>query len=324
MTEGTPLTGKTVVIASRSFASTDPEPLALLRRVDLTVAQPEYPPRDDALAALLEDADALIIGAIPLTEVHFAAAPRLRVVAMHGVGVDHIDLDAARRCGVAITHAPGSNDASVADLTIALMLACLRRIPSGDRAVREGAWVGAVGEELTGKTVGILGWGRIGRGVARRLSGFDATILVYDPYVAPETIVSGGARPMALDDLLGMADIVTLHLPLTAETSNLLDAARLALLRSSAYLINTARGGIVNEVALAQRLRDGLLRGAGIDCFAIEPPVGNPLLDLPTVVVSPHTGAHTREAITRMGTTAATDVIRVLRGQVPLFPVLST
>ena len=317
MTEGALLTGKTVVIASRSFASTDPEPLALLRQVDLTVVQPEHPPRDGALAKLLEDADGLIIGAIPLTAAHFAAAPRLRVVAMHGVGVDHIDLDAARQRGVTVTYAPGSNDASVADLTIGLMLACLRRIPAGDSAVREGVWGGTVGEELTGKVVGILGWGRIGQGVARRLAGFDATILVFDPYVPPEPIAAAGAHPMALDDLLSTSDIVTLHLPLTPETSNLLDARRLTLLRPSAYLINTARGGIVDEVALARQLREGRLRGAGIDCFAVEPPVGNPLLSLPSVVVSPHAGAHTWEAITRMGTIAATDVIRVLRGQEP-------
>jgi D-3-phosphoglycerate dehydrogenase / 2-oxoglutarate reductase len=321
VTEGVRLTGKTVVIASRSFASTDPEPLALLRRAHLTVVQLETPPRDDALAALLADADGLIIGAIPLTASHFAAAPRLRVVAMHGVGVDHIDLDAASAQGVTVTNAPGSNDASVADLTIALMLACLRRIPEGDRVVREGAWGGTVGEDLTGKTVGILGWGRIGRGVARRLAGFDVKNLFYDPYVAPETIIAAGACPTELDELLGMSDIVTLHLPLTADTRNLLGARRLALLRDSAYLINTARGGIVDEVSLARRLRDGRLRGAGIDCFAVEPPVGNPLLDLPSVVVSPHSGAHTREAITRMGTIAATNVIRVLQGQEPLFPV---
>jgi len=318
VTEGALLTGKTVVIASRSFASTDPEPLALLRRADLTVVHPEHPPRDDALTTLLEDADGLIIGAIPVTAAHFAAAPRLRVVAMHGVGVDHIDLEVARQRGIIVTNAPGSNDGSVADLAIALMLACLRRIPEGDRAAREGVWGGILGEELTGKTVSILGWGRIGLGVARRLSGFEANVVVHDPYVATEAIVESGALPMPLDDLLEVADIVTLHLPLTEETSNLLDARRLALLRPSAYLINTARGGIVDENALARRLREGLLRGAGIDCFAIEPPVGNPLLDLPSVVLSPHTGAHTREAITRMGTMAATDVIRVLQGIEPL------
>lgn len=295
--------------------------MAIVRRAGLRVVQPEPLPRGAALADLLAEVDGLIVGAIPITAEHFAAAPRLRVVAMHGVGVDHIDLVAARRHGVVVTNAPGSNDASVADLTVGLMLACLRHIPRGDQAVRAGQWQSTTGEELTGKTVGLLGWGRIGRGVARRLSGFDVDLLVYDPYVAPAEVERDAARPVDLDTVLATADIVSLHLPLTAETSNLLDAGRLALLRADAYLINTARGGIVDEAALAERLQQGLLRGAGIDCFAVEPPVGNPLLELASVVVSPHIGAHTREAITRMGTMAATNVVRVLSGEAPLTPV---
>jgi D-3-phosphoglycerate dehydrogenase len=322
MTDEALLRGKRVVVATRSFASTDPAPHALLERAGLTVIQPEAPPRGEELAALLSDADGLIVGAIPLTAAHFAAAPRLRVVAMHGVGVDHIDLAAARQHGVTVTNAPGSNDASVADLAVALMLACLRHLPAGDRAARDGCWGGIIGEELTGKTVGILGWGRIGRGVARRLAGFDVEIVAHDPYVSASEIEASGARAMALDDLLQTSDIVSLHLPLTAETSNLLDARRLALMRPSAYLINTARGGIVDEEVLARRLREGHLRGAGLDCFAVEPPVDNPLLELPSVVVSPHIGAQTREAVSRMGTMAATNVIRVLGGEEPLARVV--
>jgi D-3-phosphoglycerate dehydrogenase len=321
MSTAPPLVGKRVVVAARSFSSTDPEPLALLERAGITVVQPQVPPRGDVLAALLEEADGLIIGAVPLTAAHFAAAPRLRVVAMHGVGVDHIDLRAAAACGVVVANAPGSNDSAVADLTIGLMLACLRQIPAADRAAREGNWKGVVGDELAGKTVGLLGWGRIGRGVARRLLGFDVTLLVHDPYVTAKVIMADGARPVTLDELLTTADIVSLHLPLTVETSNLLDADRLAMLRTSAYLINTARGGIVDEEALSHRLRTGLLRGAGLDCFAIEPPVGNPLFDLPSVVVTPHSGAQTREAIARMGAIAAKNVIRVLHGEEPLFRV---
>ena len=322
MTDARPGPPPNVVVATRSFASTDRMPLTLLEEAGVTVVRPERPPRGEALAAILGDAAALIVGAIPVTEDHFVAAPLLRVVAMHGVGVDHIDIDAARRRGVVVTNAPGSNDASVADLAIALMLACVRRIPEADRAARDGTWGRFIGDELTSKTVGILGWGRIGRGVARRLAGFEAAVLVHDPYVLPESVVAAGAQPASLESLLGTADIVSLHLPLTAETAGLLDDRRLALMRSSAYLINTARGGIVDEEALARRLGDGRLRGAGLDCFAVEPPVGNPLLALPNVVASPHIGAHTREAIARMGTMAARNVIRVLRGEEPLARVV--
>lgn len=321
MSEAHSLAGKRVVIAARSFASTDPAPREALRRAGVTVVQPGTPPRGPELAAILEDADGLIVGSIPLTQEHFAVAPRLRVVAMHGVGVDHIDLRAAVAHGVVVTNAPGSNDGAVADLTIGLMLACLRQIPAADRAAHAGEWRGVIGEELTGKRVGILGWGRIGRNVARRLVGFEVSLLVHDPYVNPEVIAAGGALPLALDELLAQADIVSLHLPLTPDTRNLLDAARLARMQPGAYLINTARGGIVDESVLLGLLRSGHLRGAGLDCFAVEPPTGNPLLELPNVVVTPHIGAQTREAIARMGAIAAENVLRVLGGEEPLYRV---
>ena len=321
MSDAPALAGKRVVIAARSFASTDPAPREALQRAGVTVVQPGTPPRGQALAAMLGDADALIVGAIPLTEEHFAAAPRLRVVAMHGVGVDHIDLQAAAAHGVVVTNAPGSNDGAVADLAVGLMLACLRQIPAADRAVRAGEWRGMVGEELAGKQVGILGWGRIGRNVARRLSGFDVSLLVHDPFVDADVVSASGANPRSLDDLLRQADIVSLHLPLTPDTSNLLDASTLAQMKPGAYLVNTARGGIVDEAALLALLRRGHLRGAGLDCFAVEPPVGNPLLELPNVVVTPHIGAQTREAIGRMGAIAAENVLRVLGGEEPLYRV---
>jgi D-3-phosphoglycerate dehydrogenase len=321
VSETASLAGKRVVIAARSFASTDPAPREALQRAGVTVVQPGTPPRGPELAAILEDADALIVGAIPLTEEHFAVAPRLRVVAMHGVGVDHIDLQAAAAHGVVVTNAPGSNDGAVADLAIGLMLACLRQIPAADRAARDGEWRGMIGEELSGKRVGILGWGRIGRNVARRLSGFDVSLLVHDPYIDASVVSASGAQPLALEEMLSQADIVSLHLPLTPETSNLLDAVRLAQMKPGAYLINTARGGIVDETALLACLQCGHLGGAGLDCFAVEPPVGNPLLELPNVVVTPHIGAQTREAIARMGAIAAENVLRVLGGEEPLYRV---
>lgn len=321
MSDAPSLAGKRVVIAARSFASTDPAPREALQRAGVTVVQPGTPPRGSELAAILGDADGLIVGSIPLTEAHFAVAPRLRVVAMHGVGVDHIDLRAAAAHGVIVTNAPGSNDGAVADLAIGLMLACLRQIPAADHAARTGAWRGVVGEELAGKRVGLLGWGRIGRNVARRLSGFDVSLLVHDPYVDAEIVSASGALPHSLEDVLELADIVSLHLPLTPETDNLLGAERLALMKPGAYLINTARGGIVDESALLDLLMSGHLRGAGLDCFAVEPPDGNPLLELPNVVVTPHIGAQTRESIARMGVIAAENVLRVLGGEEPLYRV---
>jgi phosphoglycerate dehydrogenase-like enzyme len=237
------------------------------------------------------------------------------VIARVGVGIDSIDAAAATEMGVAITITPGSNDASVADHTLAMILAMLRRIPGNDVTTRKGEW-NRTGPhtplQLAGSTVGLVGYGRIGRQVARRLDGFDVEILVADPLLD-----DSDPRAAALDDLLGRSDIVSLHCPLIPATHHLIDDAALRLMQPHAILVNTARGGVVDEAALVRALDDGVIAGAAIDAFEVEPPIGSALMAMSNVIVSPHVGGLSTTSIVEMTRRATASVIDVLQDRVP-------
>lgn len=265
---------------------------------------------------LVAGAAAAIVSTDPFDAQVIASSPELRVIARVGVGVDSIDLDAATRHGVAVTVTPGANEATVADHTVALMLALLRRVCEHDAAVRRGEW-NRTGRHLpwalTGSTVGLVGYGRIGRLVADRLSGFGVTILASDP-VAPADDRIG---VKSLGDLLASSDIVSLHVPLLPGTRGLIGAAELRLMPRHAVLINTSRGRIVDEQALARELAAGRLRGAALDVFEDEPPRGSALLSLPNVVLSPHLAGLSAESVDHMLRRATRSVVDVLTGQLP-------
>jgi D-3-phosphoglycerate dehydrogenase len=312
----------TVLVSTPSFGTRSDAPWAALAEEGL-VARTDtdrHPLSAPELAEVVGDADALIVGLDRVDDRVLAAAPALRVVAKHGVGVDNIDLAAAAARGVTVVNAPGSNTGAVADLTFALLLATVRQIVPAHAATAAGRWQRFYGPELRGRTLAVLGFGRIGQAVARRARGFDMTVIAHDPYVSPERIAGLGAEPLALDECLRHADVVSLHLPGTGGPP-LLDAARLALLKHGAYLVNTARGELVDEPALAEALASGRLAGAGLDAFATEPPSGSPLLTAPNVVLSPHMGAFSDDANAAMGTTVVRDIARVLRGEQPRHPV---
>jgi glyoxylate reductase len=253
--------------------------------------------------------EALVLANERVDEPLLVLLPDLRLVANYGVGYDRVDLAACTRRGVAVTNTPGVLDAATADLALALMLACRRRVVEGDSFVREGRWGSGwaesylVGDEVSGSTLGIVGLGRIGEAVARRARGFELRLL----YTRRNRLDEGRERELGveyreLDTLLSEADVVSLHVPRTAETEGLIDARRLALLRDGACLVNTARGEIVEEPALVRELVAGRIR-AGLDVFAGEPHVPAELLDLPNVVLTPHLGSatvRTREAMTRL------------------------
>lgn len=311
-----------VLIATRTFGSTSAEPWELLDasgcdtvRLDVTVAT------DDEFAAAFVDVDAAIVGSRPISATTMQAATALRVIAMHGVGLDHIDRDAARARGIVLANAPGSNSASVADLAFGLLLAVARQIPAQAAAVREGGWTSALGTELHRKTIGLVGFGKIGQGVASRARGFDMPVLVFDPYAPKSAFSEFDAEHVTLEDLFARADIVSLHAPATAETQHLVNRDRLASMKPTAILINTARGDLVDEIALAEALRSGVIAGAGLDTFEQEPPTGNALLGLSNVVATPHVGAHTREAVARASVMAARNVVDVLEGRVATWAV---
>jgi len=304
-----------VVVTSRSFASGDVDTAEPLRQAGLTVAtaDPGHDPAD--LAGPLSGAVAWIAGTGAIDAPLLDLAPGLRVIARYGTGTDAVDLEAAAARDVVVTRTPGANADSVADHTVALMLTVLRGTVAGDRSVRAGQWSQpAPGRELGALTVGLLGFGAVGRAVARRLSGFGSEVIAHDPG-AP---VDGDARAMSRDELLERADVLSLHLP--AEGKPLVDEAFLAHMRPGAVLVNTARGSLLDEAAVAAALDDGRLAGLGTDVLAHEPATSSPLLDAPNVTVTPHVGANTIEAVDRMGTEAVAEVLRVLRGEAPLHP----
>jgi phosphoglycerate dehydrogenase-like enzyme len=266
--------------------------------------------------ALVQNAVGAIVSTDPFDAGVLANSPALRVIARVGVGLDSIDLDAATAHGVAVTVTPGVNEATVADHTIALMLAALRRICEQDAAVRRGEW-NRTGEHaawlLSGGTVGLVGFGHIGRIVAERLRGFDVRVLVND-LVEPR---DAGVEPVSLDTLLAASDVVSLHVPLLPTTRGLIGARELALMPPGAILVNTARGPVVDEDALVDALESGRLRAAALDVFADEPPLRSRLLGLPNVVLSPHIAGLSTTSVRDMTRRATTSVIDVLRGRPP-------
>jgi glyoxylate reductase len=250
------------------------------------------------------------------------ALPTVRHVASYGVGVNHLDLDACRARGVLVTNTPGVLTDATADHAMALLLAAARRVAEGDRLVRAGGWKAVdpgfmLGTEVSGKTIGIVGFGRIGQAVARRALGFGMSIL----YTSPRVVDFPGARHASLDELLAGSDFVTLHTPLTKDTENLLSRERIARLRPGAVVVNTARGAVVDDAALAEALASGRVGAAGLDVFRDEPRVPAAYLGLENVVLTPHLGSGTRETRAAMARLVLEDVLRVARGEPPRHPV---
>ncbi|MGB4302063.1 MAG: glyoxylate reductase [Acetomicrobium sp.] len=256
-------------------------------------------------------------------EVMDAAGSQLRVVANYAVGYDNIDVDAATKRGIMVTNTPGVLTDTTADLAWALLLATARRIVEGDKFLRQGKFKGwkpmlLLGTDVHHATLGIIGFGNIGRAVARRAMGFDMKIIYYSAHKAPvelERKLNVEYRP--LDDLLKEADFVSIHVPLTKETRHLIGERELRMMKKEAYLINTARGPIVDEKALAKALKEGWIRGAGLDVFEREPEVEPELLELDNVVLLPHLGSASYATRAKMATMAAENALKALKGEVP-------
>lgn len=275
------------------------------------------------LARLLPGVDGLIAGLDVIDETALQAADRLKVIARYGVGLDNVDLAATEAKGIVVTYTPGANAVSVAELTIGLLLSLARHIPEAASAARKGEWPRLTGLTLEGKTVGLLGLGAIGKQVARRLSGFDCRVLAYDPVSDVEFAAQHAVSLLPLDEVLYEADFVSLHMPLLPETRGLVNADFIQKMKPGAYLINTARGELVDEAALVAAIKDKRLHGAALDVFSQEPPSpDNPLLSLPEVIVTPHCGSHTDGATDAMGWMALRDCLAVLRGEPPKYPIM--
>jgi D-3-phosphoglycerate dehydrogenase len=292
------------------------EGLAVLRREAAVDVRTGLAP--DELRCALPGYDALIVRSETRVTADLLAVGRsLRVVTRAGVGTDNIDVPAATERGIVVLNTPGPNAIAAAEHTLGLLLALLRRIPRADASLKAGRWErkAFVGHELYHKTLGVLGLGRIGREVATRARAFGMEVLAYDPYVAPSVAESVGAHALPLDDLLARADVLTLHLPLQAETRGMIGARELARLKPGAYLVNCARGGLVDEAALAAALASGRLAGAALDVFEREPPTGSPLLGLDNVVATPHLAASSVEAQLGVALAAAESTLAALNGE---------
>jgi D-3-phosphoglycerate dehydrogenase len=280
------------------------------------------PLKSPEVAALLPGVDGYIAGVDAIDRAALEHADKLRVISRYGVGVDSVDLQVARERGIVVTNTPGANSVSVAELTVGLLLSLARQIPEGASALRQGNYPRLAGVSLEGKAVGIVGLGAIGKELARRLRGFDCRIIAYDPFPDRAFAEANGVELLPLENLLELSDFVSLHLPLLPETQGLVNRDFLARMKRGAFLVNTARGEIVEETALLEALQSGHLRGAALDVFAVEPPSpDNPLLALKQVIATPHLASQTDSATNRMGWMALQDCLAVLRGEAPAYRV---
>ena len=317
---------KRVVVTQRFF---DADARDLLEAAGCEVAEAQLPPGQadgdlspPVLIELLQGAAGWIVGQAHVTREVQSALPDLQVISRRGVGYDRVDLEAARDLGKVVCIAAGGNDAAVADHTLALMLAAGHRLPETQNRMKSGDWAILQGMDLTRKTVGIVGLGRIGRSLVQRLRGFECEILALSSSSAETFAADNGIELVELDALLTRSDYVTLHAPLKDATRMMIDEAALGRMKSTAILVNTARGGLVDDRALLQALKDGTIAAAGLDVFQSESdpgykPVTDELIALPNVVATPHAGASTREGLARTNMVAAGCVVDVLAGRTP-------
>ena len=282
---------------------------------DLLFNELGRPLTEDELIPLLEDCDGYIAGLDQVTAKVIDACDHLKVISRYGAGVDRVDIDAAKRRGICVTNTPGANAEAVGELTFALLLSVARNIPSLNASTREGGWVRSTGVELCGKTMGVVGLGAIGKVTARCAAGFGMKVIAYDPYINEDYCREKGIGAVSFEEVIQRADVITLHLPLTEKTHHIIDGDAFSKMKQGVILINASRGGLIDEDAAYRALKEGRLKGLGLDAFETEPPKDSPLFEFDSVVVTPHTGAHTREATENMANMAVDNLIDVLEGR---------
>jgi D-3-phosphoglycerate dehydrogenase len=273
------------------------------------------PLTEDELIPLLIDCDGYIAGLDFITEKVIASCTKLKVISRYGVGYDRVDMRAAKARNITVTNTPGANAEAVAELTFALLLSVARKIPYLNDSTRNNEWIRSAGVELSGKTIGIIGLGAIGKIVARCAKGFNMNVMAYDPYLQESYCSEHQIENSTFDNLIQKADVITLHLPLNENTLHLIDKEAIKKMKASTIIINTSRGGIIDEAAAYIALQQGKLGGLGLDAFEVEPPGNSPLFNLNNVVVTPHTGAHTIEATLNMACMAVKNAIDILSGK---------
>lgn len=309
-------------ILSGKFAEVSRDPIDALEKAGFTVEEKDYDratsAQEEEICRAVQGADVLIVtGMFPVTRRVLESTDRLRMVAIRSAGFEGTDLAAAAERGVVVTHNPGSNASSVADMAIGLMLAVSKQIAKKDREIRKGLYNRGGGEDLFRKTVGIIGLGNIGKLVAKRLQGFEVEILANDIVAYPDFMERYRILGCSKEELLRRADFITVHVPLDDSTRGMINEARLAMMKPGAFLINTCRGPVVEEQALYKALVNGRIAGAGLDVFENEPPEFRPLLELENVVSTPHSAGLSREASYAMAMDTVGKVIAFFTGKVP-------
>jgi D-3-phosphoglycerate dehydrogenase len=313
-----------VLVTPTSYGKNDSR---LKTELEAQVGEVVYNPTGKPLSCaevtqLLPGVDGYIAGLDDIDAAALKGADRLKVIARYGVGVDKVDLAAAREKGIVVTNTPGANSVSVAELALGLMLALARQIPEAVEAVHQGRWPRYSGTSLEGKTIGILGLGAIGKQLARRLTGFDCKILAFDPFADAPFAKENHIELVTMDEVTEQADFISLHLPLLPETRGMVNDTFLNKMKKESFLINTSRGEVIDEEALLSALQSGHLKGVALDAFTVEPPdPKNPLLTLPQVIATPHLGAQTDGATSNMGWIAMRDCLAVLKNESPVFRI---
>ena len=313
-----------VLITATSFSTLTPEPEERLRAEGYEIVHNPHgrPMTPEEIKPLLKGVDGIAAGVDRFFPPCFEEADRLKVVARHGAGIDQVDIAECTRRGIVVANVPGANAEAVADMSFALMLAVARHVPEGDRTTKAGQWVNTYGRDVYKATLGLLGLGRIGKGVARRGRGFDMRILAYDPYFDEQFAAQYQVEKAdSIEQVMREADFVSLHMPVTSETKGVIDAEKIALMKPTAILVNTGRGALIVEEALAEALEKGRIFGAGFDVYAVEPPTNSRLLQCPRTVTMPHVSSNTPGALLAMGNGVVDAIIAVLNGRRPEFCV---
>ncbi len=267
------------------------------------------------LKTLLHDCDGYIAGVDKIDAEALSDCPNLKVISRYGVGVDAVDLAAATEKGIKVTNTPGANSEAVGELAFTMLLALARHIPELNTRTRAGEWVRSIGMELSGKTLAILGLGAIGKIVARCAAGFNMNVIAYDPFINEAYCAEHGIKVVTLDEAFEQADAISLHLPLLPTTAHMINGEAFAKMKQGVLLINASRGGIIDEDAAYEALKSGKLAGLGLDAFEVEPPKDSRLFEFPNVIATPHTGAHTQEAMDKMAKMSIDNLFAVLNGE---------
>ncbi len=313
-----------ILVTANSYGKFTP---ALKTDLEQQVKQVIYnktgkPLSSQQVAEMLPRMDGYIAGLDQIDRQALAAADNLKIIARYGVGIDKVDLAAAKEKGIIVSNTPGANSASVAELALTMILMLARQIPTAVQAIKNGGWPRLPGLSLEEKTIGIIGLGAIGKHLAKRLAAFGCELMAYDPFADELFAQNHDVTLVPIDQLISNADFISLHVPVLPETLGMVNDEFIQSMKKDSFLINTSRGELVDENALLKGLKSGHIRGAGLDAFTQEPPdVRNPLLSMPQVICTPHLGAQTDGATNNMGRMALDECLRVLRGEKPLYQV---